>query len=42
MYIQADSLNLDSSSGYGKNNERESIVQKKCTFGEGDKHYSIK
>ena len=30
--LQIDYLNLDSSSGYGINNERENIVHTKCTF----------
>ena len=31
-------LNLDSSSGFGRNNERSNIVQKKCTFCGGTNH----
>ena len=31
-YLQTDHLNLDSSSGYGENIERENIVQTKCTL----------
>ena len=30
--LQTDYLNLDSSSGCGKNSERANIAQKKCTF----------
>ena len=30
--IQTDYLNLDSSSGFRRNSERENTVQKKCTF----------
>ena len=32
MYLQTDYLNLDINSNSGKNNERENIVQTKCTF----------
>ena len=31
-YICTDCLNLDSSSGYGRNNERENLVQKNSLF----------
>ena len=31
-YLQTDYLNLDSSSGFGRNIERANTVQKKCTF----------
>ena len=30
--LQTDYLNLDSSSGFGRNNERAHAVHKKCTF----------
>ena len=30
--LQTDYLNLDSSSDFGRNNERENNVQTKCTF----------
>ena len=36
--LQTDYLNIDSSSGSGKNSERENLVQKKCTFCGGAKH----
>ena len=36
--IQNDYLNLDISSGYGKNNERANIVQTKCIIGGGANH----
>ena len=38
--LQTGYLNLDRSSGYGINNERESIDQKKYTFCGGGNHYS--
>ena len=31
-FLHTDYLNLDSSSGSGRNSERENLVQKKCTF----------
>ena len=36
--LQTDYLNIDSSSGSGKNSERENLVKKKCTFCGGAKH----
>ena len=35
-------LNLDISSGYGRNNERANLVQKKCTFCGGNNHSAEK
>ena len=32
LYLQTDYLNIEISSGSGRNNEREIFVQKKCTF----------
>ena len=40
--LQTDYLNLDSSSGCGKNSERENIAQKKCTFCGGANHSAEK
>ena len=39
-FLQTDYLNLDSSSGCGKNSERANHVQTKCTFCGGANHYS--
>ena len=36
--LQTDYLNLDIRSGCVRNSEGENIVQKKCTFFEGDNH----
>ena len=36
--LQTDYLNIYSSSGCGKNSERENLVQKKCTFCRGANH----
>ena len=36
--LQTDYLNLDISSGYGRNNERANLVQTKCTFCGGTNH----
>ena len=41
-YLQTDYLNLDRSSGSGRNSERENIVQTKCTFCGGANHSSEK
>ena len=38
--LQTEYLNLDSSSGCGKNSERANIFQKKCTFYGGANHYA--
>ena len=35
-------MNIDSSSGSGRNNERENLVQTKCTFCGGTKHSAKK
>ena len=40
--MQTDHLNLDRSSGFGKNSERANLVQTKCTFGGGANHSSEK
>ena len=40
--LQTDYLNLDSSSGYGTNNEIANPVQKKCTFCGSSKHSAEK
>ena len=40
--LHTDCLNLDSSSGCGKNSERANIVQKKCTFCGGANHSAEK
>ena len=40
--IQTDYLNLDSSSGCGRNSERAHVVQKKCTFCGGNNHSAEK
>ena len=37
--LQTGYLNLDSSSGFGRNSERENTVQTKCTFS-GDTNHS--
>ena len=37
-YLQTDYLNLDCSSGYGRNNERANLVHTKCTFCGGTNH----
>ena len=42
LSLQTDYLNLDSSSGYGKNSERENLVQTKCTFCGSANHYTEK
>ena len=39
--LHTDYLNLDSSSGCGKNNERTDMVKRKCTFGGGAIHYDF-
>ena len=36
--LQTDYLNINSSSGYGKNSYRENLVQTKCTFYGGANH----
>ena len=36
--LQTDYLNIDSSSGYSRNSEREDAVQTKCTFCGGNNH----
>ena len=36
--LHTDYLNLDSSSGFGRNSEIENTVQTKCTFCEGTNH----
>ena len=36
--LQTDYLNIDTSSGSVRNNERENIVQKQCTFCGGTNH----
>ena len=36
--LHTDYLNLDRSSGSGRNNDRENIVQAKCTFCGGTNH----
>ena len=38
--LQTDYLNLDSSSGSGRNNERANIVQTKCTFCGGANNFA--
>ena len=40
--LQTDYLNLDSSSGCGRNIEGANTVQKKCTFGGGVNHSAEK
>ena len=40
--LQPDYLNLDSSSGFGRNSERAHAVQKKCTFCGGTNHSAEK
>ena len=40
--LQTDYLNLDSSSGFGRNSERANTVQKKCTFCGGTNHSAEK
>ena len=40
--LQTAYLNLDSSSGCGKTNERSNTVQKKCIFCGGDNHSAFK
>ena len=40
--LQTDDLNLDSSSGFGRNSERTNTVQKKCTFCGGTNHSAEK
>ena len=40
--LQTDYLNLDSSSGFGRNSNREDSVQIKCTFCGGTNHLSEK
>ena len=40
--LQTDYLNMEISSGFGRNNERENTVQKKCTFCGGTNHSSEK
>ena len=41
-YLQTDCINIDSSSGCGKNIERENLVQKKFTFCGGANYYEEK
>ena len=38
LSLQTDYLNLDSSSGFGRNSERTHAVQTKCTFCGGKNH----
>ena len=38
--LQTDYLNLDSSSGFGRNSERAHYVQTECTFCGGVNHYA--
>ena len=40
--LQNDYLNLDSSSGFGRNSERANTFQKKCTFCEDVNHSAKK
>ena len=40
--LQADHLNLDSSTGFGSNSEREYVVQTKCIFCGGRNHSAEK
>ena len=40
--LQTDYLNLDTISGYGRNNERAKLVQTNCTFCGGTKHSAEK
>ena len=40
--LQTDYLNIDSSSGCGKNSEKANTVQTKCTFFGGDNHSAEK
>ena len=40
--LQTDCLNLDSSSGFGRNSEIVNTVQKKCTFCGGVNHSAEK
>ena len=40
--LQTDYLNLDSTSGFGRNSERENTVQTKCTFCGGTNHSAEK
>ena len=40
--LQTDYLNLDSSSGFGRNSERANNDQKKCTFYGGNNHSAEK
>ena len=40
--LQTDYLNLDSSSGFGRNSERAHDVQTKCTFCGGTNHSAEK
>ena len=40
--LQNDYINLDSSSGFGRNSERANTVQTKCTFCEGTNHSAEK
>ena len=40
--LQTDHLNLDISSGFGRNNEKENTVQKKGTFCGGTNHSAEK
>ena len=41
-YLQTDYINLDSSSGCGRNSEREHLFQTKCTLCGGDNHSAEK
>ena len=40
--LQTDYLNVDSSSGFGRNGERTNTVQTKCTFLGGTNHSAYK
>ena len=40
--LQTDYLNLDSSSGFGRNSDRAHVVQTKCTFCGGNNHSAEK
>ena len=42
LSLHNKNLNLDSSSGSGKNNEKTNLVQKKCTFCGGANHSAEK
>ena len=40
--LHTDYINLDSSSGFGRNSERANTVQTKCTFSGGTNHSAEK